>query len=210
MAFDLRPVTLDVVDALCAAHHGYGGAGRVATYTFAVFEDDRAVAAYAWQPPPPGAAKAVCPEAPYAVLALSRMVAVPHADRRLKHVSKPLRMQMKRLIDRTRWPVLITYSDEGQGHTGYVYQCSGWTPTHRARVPTYVDATGCRRSRYRAGRINTDGLTRSTDTFVQRWEHWACPRDCAALWLTTHGWVREPVGRVWRSGNHGWRVVRAT
>lgn len=34
-------------------------------------------------------------------------------------VSKPLRRQMRVEIDRGRWPVLITYSDEGQGHTGH-------------------------------------------------------------------------------------------
>jgi len=83
------------------------------------------VAAYAWQPPPPGASRAVCPEAPEGVLALSRMVAVPRDERRLQHVSTPLRRQMRVLIDRGRWPVLVTYSDEGQGHTGnaVVPQC---------------------------------------------------------------------------------------
>ena len=67
-SYDLRECPLSVVDALCASHHGYGGASATATYSFAVYEDGRAVAAYAWQPPPPGAAKSVCPEAPPACL----------------------------------------------------------------------------------------------------------------------------------------------
>lgn len=31
------------------------------------------------------------------------------------------------LIDRDRWPILVTYADEGQGHTGAIYEASGWT-----------------------------------------------------------------------------------
>jgi hypothetical protein len=83
------------------------------------------------------------------VLALSRMVAVPAEQRRLKHISKALKRQM-RLIDRSRWPVLVTYSDESVGHTGHVYKCSGWTPTTRKRVRTYA-VDGVRTSSYQNG-----------------------------------------------------------
>lgn len=129
IGYVMRRITLGEVRDLCTRFHAYGSAGMIATYAFGVFEDNILVAAYAWQPPPPGAAKAVCPEAPEGVLSLSRMVAVPRENRVLNHVSKPLRRQMKKEIDRTRWPVLITFSDEGQGHTGYTYQCSGWHKT---------------------------------------------------------------------------------
>ena len=109
----------------------YGGSGRVAVYSFGVLEGSTLVAAFAWQPPPVGAARSVNSHAPHGVLALSRMVSVPKEERRLKHVSKPLRFQMLYLIDRTRWPSLVTYSDEGLGHTGFVYQTSGWKKTTR-------------------------------------------------------------------------------
>ena len=85
------PCSLEVARDLCKSYHGYKSAGGWATYSFAVMEDGRGVAAYVWQPPPPGAAKSVCPEEPAAVLALSRMVAVPKEQRKLKHVSKPSR-----------------------------------------------------------------------------------------------------------------------
>lgn len=71
-AFDLRSCALDDVRALCARHHGYGSASDVAVYAFGVYEDGRIVAAYAWQPPPPGAARAVCPECPDRVAARAR------------------------------------------------------------------------------------------------------------------------------------------
>lgn len=203
-------ITLDEVRDLCERFHGYGSAGNAAVYSFGVFEDDALVAAYAWQPPPVGAVRAVCPEAPQGVLALSRMVAVPKDARRLKHVSKPLRAQMKREIDRTRWPVLLTYSDEGQGHTGYVYKCSGWEATTRARRPYFVDKDGRRASSYSNGRHGDRDLARGGHTFMQRWEHWACPRGDAYRWMYAHGWRRLPIpGKTWRSGNPAFTYEKA-
>jgi hypothetical protein len=206
-SYDLRPCTLAEVDALCARFHAYGGAGGAATYAFGVYEDGRLVAAYAWQPPAPGAAKSVCPACPEGVLALSRMVAVPREERQLRHISKPLRRQMLRLIDRTRWPVLVTYSDEGCGHTGYVYKCSGWQPTRKAQRPTYEDAQGRRCSTYRAGEHNTQGLQRAGTTTVQRWEHHVTADP--AGYMAAHGWRRVPIeGKRWRSGTQAYTYVR--
>lgn len=194
---------------LCEAHHGYGSAGNVAAYAFAVKEGWNTVAAYAWQPPAPGAAVNICPEEPASVLALSRMVAVPKADRKLKHVSKPLMVQMKRLIDRTRWPVLVTYSDESLGHTGYVYQCSGWTPTERNEVRIFVDDDGRRVSRYSNGQTYYEHLHDAGTAVIQRWEHWACEKGEAAEYMKRHGWRREPIpGKTWRSGNQAFRLVK--
>lgn len=206
----LEPCSLSVVRDLCAQFHGYGSAGNVAVYSFAVILDDRPVAGFSWQPPPPGAAKSVSPEAPHGVLALSRMVAVPKTERRLRHISKPLRVQMKRLVDRTRWPVLVTFSDEGQGHTGHVYKCSGWQKTTRARVPVFTDVTGRRVSRYADGATNSRGFVRTAWTYIQRWEHWICARELVGKWLQSHGWLHEAIpGHRWRSGQQAYRWVRA-
>lgn len=203
----IRKCSIGDVDALCARHHGYGGAGTAAVYAFGIYEHDRIVAAYAWQPPPPASAQSVCKTCPHGVLSLSRMVAVPHEERRLNHVSRPLRHQMKRLIDRTRWPVLVTYSDEGQGHTGHVYKCSGWTPTIRSVVPFHLNADGVRASRYRNGTTNLDGLTKGGMTTIQRWEHWIC--DDPATWMEQHDWRRVVVhGKRWRSGTQAHTYVK--
>lgn len=223
MKFDLRPAPLDEVRELCQRHHGYQSAGGLATYSFGVYElrpnvneyregdfYEQLVAGYTWQPPSPGAAASVCPEAPHAVLALSRMVALPKEERQLKHVSKPLLEQMHERIDRTRWPVLVTYSDEGQGHTGYTYQCSGWEKTSRSYVKTYVDADGRRCSPYSNGEYaKRQGVKRDGHTWIQRWEHWACERGYAQNWLATHGWQRVAIaGKKWRSGNPAYRYER--
>lgn len=206
--YTMRAIGMNAVRSICEEHHGYGSAGNCVVYAWGVFEDDRLVAAYAWQPPAPGAARAVCPEAPQGVLALARMVAVPRELRRLNHVSRPLRRQMRRLIDRTRWPVLITYSDEGQGHTGHVYKCSGWQKTTRRRQPTFADRRGARVSSYSNGKHGARDLVRTGSTFVQRWEHWACARGQAHEWMIANGWRRMPVpGKIWRSGNQAYTYV---
>lgn len=206
--YDLRPCQLSDVRELCERFHGYGSAGNTAVYTFGVYESGRIVAAYAWQPPPAGAAKSVCPRAPWGVLALSRMVAVPKAERALNHVSKPLRRQMRVLIDRSRWPSLVTYSDEGQGHTGHVYKCSGWTPTKRTKRETWTDDNGRRISTYCAGKHRSkEGLTKGW-TFIQRWEHHEVNPDEVWQYMQQHGWRRVPTGRVWRSGKPAYTITK--
>lgn len=205
--YDLRPCSLDVVNDMCAAWHGYGSAGATATYAFAVYENGVPVAAFAWQPPPPGAALSICPEAPAGVLSLSRMVAVPKEQRALNHISKPLRRQMRMLIDRGRWPVLVTYHDEGEGHTGHVYLCSGWQRTRNGESRAfYVDARGNRASRYANGRTGGRKLRKGGVTRIHRWEHWACKKGSAHVWMRAHGWSRVPIpGKVWRSGNQAFQ-----
>ena len=202
LSYAMRPCSLDDVRALCMRYHGYASVGNNATYAFGVYEAAKMVAGYLWQPPPPGAARSVCPEAPQAVLALSRMVALPRLERELNHVSKPLRRQMRVEIDRGRWPVLVTYHDEGQGHTGHVYKCSGWLPTKRSRRPVFETADGARASSYSNGRSGGRKLQRAGWTHVQRWEHWACERGAARAYMEHAGWIRVPIpGKTWRSGN---------
>lgn len=210
MTLDIRPCAVAVVAGLVADYHGYGSMGTVATYAWAVYEDERPVAGFTWQPPPFGAAKSVCPEAPGGVLALSRMVAVPKSERRLKHVSKPLKVQMGSLIDRGRWPVLVTFSDEGQGHNGFVYQCSGWEKTTRARRRYWLNEAGARASRYSNGKTGGRALAAGGVTTLQRWENWACPRGQVEAWMSAAGWRRRPVeGKSWKSGNQAYRWEKA-
>lgn len=190
-------------------HHAYAGIGTT-TYCFCVYEEDRMVAAFSWLPPPAGAAKAICPEAPFAVLALSRMVAVPKNERKLKHISLPLKLQMNSILDRTRWPVLVTYSDEGLGHNGFVYQCSGWEKTARRKAHIYEDHQGKRQSKYSNGTSTgrPDLIFKGT-RFIQRWESWNCPRGKAAEWVFGNGWERVAVaGKFWKSGNQAFSIKK--
>ena len=131
------------------------------------------------------------------------------AQRKLKHVSKPLKVQMAKLIDRTRWPVLVTYSDEGQGHTGYVYKCSGWTPTKKSKNPFYTDQEGKRVSSYANGITGCRSILFGGYTTIQRWEHWACKPGTAFDFMSIFGWRRVPViGKYWASGNPAYRYEK--
>lgn len=206
-AYDLRAAKLADVRPLFVAHHGYRSTGNSATYCFAVYEDDAPVAAFVWQPPPPGAAHSVCPTCPAGVLSLSRMVAVPR-EQRATRLRNPLRRQMRALIDRTRWPVLVTYSDEGQGHTGYIYQITGWQKVGEPRrAPTITTADGRRVSRYANGRAvdAPDDAVLGT-TLIQRWQHHVGPDAAATL---ARCWDRVEVpGKRWRSGAQAYTYVR--
>lgn len=209
MNFDIKKATLTEIKPLFEKYHGYHSLGRFCTYAWVVTENKIPVAAYIWMPPPLGPATAICPEAPYSVLALSRMVAVPKNERALKHISKPLKYQMKYLIDRTRWPVLITYSDEGQGHTGYTYKCSGWTPTIKSNRKFYTNQKGARESNYCGGEEGKKALICGGVTTLQRWEHRVCPPGGEKQWLEKHGWERKLVpDKFWKSGNQAYRWIK--
>jgi len=136
------------------------------------------------------------------------MVAVPKTERRLKHVSKPLMEQMRKLIDRSRWPVLVTYSDSSLGHTGYVYQCSGWEKTTVSVAPFYLDETGARVSSYSNGKTRRNGLKFGGMAALQRWEHWVCDKGQAKEHMDAAGWVRVLTGKKYRSGNPAARYAR--
>lgn len=204
-SYDLQPIKLSKVRHLFETFHAYGSLGNTATYCFAVIEDGSPVAAFTWQPPAPGSARSVFPVVPQGVLALSRMVAVPREQRRLRHISKPLRRQMRMMIDRTRWPALVTYSDASMGHTGHVYKCAGWQKAHESTQPIYEDSEGRRVSEYCAGSKRKVGKTLTGHKTITRWEHWIVPRDQAAFFMADHGWRREPIpGKTWRSGRQAY------
>lgn len=203
---DLRSCRVDEVAHLFLEFHGYKSVGQTATYCFGVFEDGRPVAAFIWNPPPPGPAKSLSSAIGGAgVLALSRMVAVPQDQRRLRHISKPLRRQMAYRIDRGRWPVLVTYSDSSLGHTGHVYRCSGWQEDGQRSRPICTTDDGQRKSIYASGKRSSAVIT-GTATLT-RWVHRVCPVGEESAWLERHGWVRVPVpGKKWASGApaHHW------
>lgn len=218
-SFDVHPCSLKDILDLCNRYHKYGSSGCIHAYRFAVIEDGKPVAVYAWTPPAPGAARAVCPEFPQGVLSLSRMCAVPKSERRLKHISKPLRWQMKNLIDRTRYPVLVTYSDagdpkgDGRGHNGFTYQCSGWTKTAVNVVDYYEDSDGNRISKYNKGQKRA-GVLPAGRTEITRWENWACGKGEALDFAKSAGWSRSPIlkkdgtPKLWASGNQAFQWVK--
>ena len=164
-------VITDVADPKLLRFHPYGEKKpRASVYQFSVWDHSRGATASFWfMVPPRGSAKAVNASNPNGVLCLSRMAAVPR-DERAYHISKPLRLIMNRLIDRERWPSLVTYHDESVGHNGHVYKCSGWRHVEANYRKAVWD--GDRRvSLYSNGvHIDTSGMTVKT-AIIHRWEH---------------------------------------
>lgn len=184
--------------ALVERFHAYQSLSNTGQFWGCV-EVGEVVAAFAWQPPPPGVAKALAPAMPAGVLALSRMVATPRDDRDW-HLSKPLRWLMRRGIDRTRWPVLVTFADTSVGHSGHVYVCSGWQPDGESARPIYEDAEGRRVSTYSAGKHSRRGLRRVGTAVLRRFVHRICAAGAEREYMEAGGWRRVPTGRRWRNG----------
>lgn len=106
-----------------------------------------------WIPPTRRAAESVAGDDWQGVLVLSRLVVDP--DLPTNGASFLLGGSM-RLIDRGRWPVLLTYADTAQGHTGAIYKATNWMCL--GAVPagdTWVNDSGEQRGRKRGGRTMT-------------------------------------------------------
>jgi hypothetical protein len=126
----VRPVDRLVALNLVEQFHYAKGAANTATYCHGLFRkgqdlfDGQCQGVTWWIPPTRTAAKATYPENWQGVLALSRLVIVPDVP---SNACSFLLSNSMRLIDRSRWPCLVTYADEWRGHTGAIYRATNWT-----------------------------------------------------------------------------------
>ena len=153
-------------DRMYAKHHPYKtGPGRGAIH-YRAYEGDRVIAVFSFKPPAYGAAVKVSPNDPHSVVSLSRMCAVPKEDRETKHISKIMRKLWALLPEKYR--IVVTYSDSSCGHTGYVYQCSGFTKEEVIFSKFYVDCVGDRVSCNTSGKRNPNAIYGGT-CLLTRW-----------------------------------------
>lgn len=112
---------------LIRAWHYAQGAPNTSTYRHglyrAEFELGDPYGVALWIPPTGTAAAHVAGEDWKGVLALSRLVIDPGMP---TNAASFLLGHSMRLIDRTRWPVLLTYADRRLGHTGAIYKATNW------------------------------------------------------------------------------------
>lgn len=130
--------TLSQAQALVAQYHYAGGGANTATYRHGLYRvgDDDPVGVAWWIPPTKSAALATYPERWTGVLALSRLVIAPGVP---KNAATFLLSRSVKLIDRAKWPCLVTYADEWRGHTGGIYRAAGWRYIGRTKPErTYV------------------------------------------------------------------------
>ncbi len=143
---------------LCQLWHYAGGTPNTSTYRHGLYRTGillhgEALGVALWIPPTRSAAECIAGEGWTGVLALSRLVVDP--DLPTNGASFLLGRSM-RLIDRTRWPILVTYADTGRGHTGAIYKATNWTCD--GPVPagdTWTTPDGVMMGRKRGGRTRT-------------------------------------------------------
>ena len=119
---------LDFAYRLVVAEHYAKGASNTATYLHGLYPANwhwysQCVGVAWWIPPTRSAAEALVGEAWEGVLALSRLVIEPGVP---ANACSFLLSKSTRMIDRRRWPVLVTYADSWRGHTGAIYRACGW------------------------------------------------------------------------------------
>lgn len=122
----VRPIERTVAERLVKDFHYAGGAANTETYChglYLVARPAEIVGVAWWIPPTKAAARATYPEDWQGVLALSRLVIAPGVP---KNACSFLLARSRKLIDRDRWPCLVTYADEGQEHDGGIYRADGW------------------------------------------------------------------------------------
>lgn len=126
--YEVRPVSLEVAAEMVGRFHYAKGGSNTRTYVHGLFKrgdfwDTECRGVAWWLPPTKSAALATYPENWNGVLALSRLVIRPDVP---KNACSFLLSRSVRLIDRNRWPCLVTYADTWRGHTGGIYRAAGW------------------------------------------------------------------------------------
>ncbi len=139
--WEVRDVDIRTARGLVEGLHYARGASNTATYLHGLFRKDafflgecKGVAW--WIPPTRSAAEATFPPNWEGVLALSRMVIDPSVP---ANACTFLLARSMRLIERKRWPCLVTYADEWRGHAGTIYKAANWTYMGKTKPErTYV------------------------------------------------------------------------
>lgn len=169
------------------AHHYAKGGSRVSVYRHGMYRSDPAmrplvgelVGVAIWIPPTPDAAKSVVDEGWQGVLCLSRLAIAPEVG---TNGASFLLGRSMRLIDRERWPRLLTYADPALGHTGAIYRATNWEcmgASPGGAHGTWTDDSGRRWSYKRGGRTYSEremesaGLTRIPDMGKIKFVHHA-------------------------------------
>lgn len=140
----VRSVDMRVAERMVAAEHYAAGAANTSTYLHGLFRegdifDEQCQGVAWWIPPTKSAALATFPSNWEGVLALSRLVILPGVP---PNACTFLLSRSRALINASRWPCLVTYADEGQGHTGAIYKADNWTYVGKTRPERMYSING--------------------------------------------------------------------
>ena len=132
--WEVRSAPLAVAQRLVVDHHYAKGGSNTGTYVHGLFRTDdlwsECVGVAWWIPPTRSAAEATFPGRWQGVLCLSRLVIAPGVPH---NACSFLLARSRKLIDRERWPCLVTYADDWRGHTGAIYRADNWSYRGKTR-----------------------------------------------------------------------------
>lgn len=146
--WEVRTIPLADARKLVEEYHYARGGSNTATYRHGLFRvgEDVCMGAAWWIPPTKSSALVTYPANWQGVLALSRLVIHPDAP---KNAASFLLAQSRRMVDRSRFPALVTYADEWRGHTGAIYRADNWTYEGRTKPERTYQLEGVMVSRKR-------------------------------------------------------------
>lgn len=137
--WEVRPCSLATAQDLTRRFHYAKGGSNTAVATHGLFRIDafweydcKGIAW--WLPPTKSAALATYPENWNGVLSLTRLVIAPDVP---KNACSFLLSRSMKLLDRKRWPCLVTYADPWQGHDGTIYKATNWQSAGMSN-PEYI------------------------------------------------------------------------
>lgn len=110
--------------ALVEAFHYAGGASNTATDLHGLWRNGQLLGVAWWLPPTKGAAQSVAGGNWRRCVSLSRLVIDPSVPK--NGCSFLLGAAERQLRRDGRWDVLVTWADEGEGHTGAIYRAANW------------------------------------------------------------------------------------
>ena len=122
----MRAVAHAVAVPYVEAWHYSRSASKMSVYAHGLYREGRdaePLGVALWLPPTKVAAQAVAGDDWRGALSLSRLVVAPGLP---TNAASFLLGRSMRLVDRERWPVLVTYADTRHGHTGAIYLATNW------------------------------------------------------------------------------------
>jgi hypothetical protein len=153
--WEVRPAPFQEARSAVSLWHYSRSTSNTATYCHGLYRtgDREIMGAALWMPPIKTAALSVSDQW-RSVLCLTRLAVHPDAPR---NAASFLLGGSMRLIDRKRWPRLLTYADTGRGHTGAIYRATNWICLGEVRAgDVWVHSTtGEQRGRKRGPRTWT-------------------------------------------------------
>ena len=119
----VRDADIKQARKMIVEYHYAKGCANTAVAVHGLFDCIGDLCGVAWWMPPIRAAAAAAYHDPTKVLALSRLVIAPGVP---KNACSFLISRSIKMIDKNKWPCLVTYADSWQGHRGTIYKATNW------------------------------------------------------------------------------------